>query len=107
EIAARKIEQNAVGAGSEVQYVTREFIAALEKEMLDAAENLEFERAASLRDRITDLERKMAAGEGVEVGSADRPGFAASGRKERGAKKGRGAGKGRGSKGRVPRPRGE
>lgn len=107
EIAARKIEQSAVGAGSEVQYVTREFIAALEKEMLDAAENLEFERAASLRDRITDLERKMAAGEGVEVGNADRPGFAASGRKERGAKKGRGAGKGRGSKGRVPRPRGE
>lgn len=107
EIAARKIEQDAIGAGDDVQYVTQEFISALEKEMLEAAENLEFERAAALRDRIMELERKMAAGEGVVVGHSDQPGFAATGRKERGSKRGRGKGKGRGSKGRVPRPRGE
>lgn len=107
EIAARKIEQDAIGAGDDVQYVTQEFISALEKEMLEAAENLEFERAAALRDRIMELERKMAAGEGVVVGHSDQPGFAATGRKERGAKRGHGKGKGRGSKGRVPRPRGE
>jgi excinuclease ABC subunit B len=107
EIAARKIEQDAIGAGDDVQYVTQEFISALEKEMLEAAENLEFERAASLRDRIMELERKMAAGEGVVVGHSDQPGFAATGQKERGSKRGRGKGKGRGSKGRVPRPRGE
>ncbi|MBN1865894.1 UvrB/UvrC motif-containing protein, partial [Candidatus Sumerlaeota bacterium] len=32
-------------------------IETLRKEMFDAAENLEFERAASLRDEIFDLER--------------------------------------------------
>ncbi|WP_437229648.1 excinuclease ABC subunit UvrB [Planctomicrobium sp. SH661] len=105
EISARKIEQDAVGISSDAQFVTQEYLAALEKEMLDAAENLEFERAASLRDRITDLQRKMDAGEGVLVGDADSPGFATSGRKERGAKKGRGRGKG--SRGRVPRPKRE
>jgi len=94
EISARKIEQEAVGAGSETQYITQEYLAALEKEMLDAAENLEFERAATLRDRITDLQRKMQAGEDVAVGDTDRPGFATSGRKQRGQKKGRG-GKGK------------
>ena len=37
---------------SEEQYVTREQIAELEGEMREAAANLEFERAAELRDRI-------------------------------------------------------
>jgi len=34
-----------------------ELIEALEKEMLSAAENLEYERAAQLRDRIRAIEK--------------------------------------------------
>jgi len=98
EISARKIEQDAIGIGSEAQYVTQEYLAALEKEMLDAAENLEFERAAALRDRMTDLQKRMDAGGGVLIGDESSPGFAATGRKERGQKKGKGrSGKGRSS----------
>ena len=36
-------------------HITIEFVDALEQEMLAAAENLEFERAASLRDRVLQL----------------------------------------------------
>ncbi len=43
-----------------------EIIAALEKEMLAAAKKLEFERAASLRDRIEEVLATMPAGEGAE-----------------------------------------
>ncbi|WP_437202181.1 excinuclease ABC subunit UvrB [Planctomicrobium sp. SH664] len=107
EISARKIERDATGVGSETRYITQEFIAELEKEMLTAAENLEFERAAGLRDRINDLQRKLASGEDqIPVGDEDRPGFAEGGRGSRG--KGRGRGRKRGGSqpgGRVPRPR--
>jgi excinuclease ABC subunit B len=38
--------------------LTRE-VKRLEKEMLDAARNLEFERAAQLRDQLTTLKEKL------------------------------------------------
>ncbi|WP_437191286.1 excinuclease ABC subunit UvrB [Planctomicrobium sp. SH527] len=108
EISARTIERSASGVGSEAQYVTQEYIAELEREMMAAAENLEFERAATLRDRITDLQRRLAAGNGTAtIGDEDSPGFAtSSGRGERG-RKGKGKGRGKGGRGRTPRPRGE
>ena len=37
----------------------RAMVKRLTEEMLQAAESLEFERAASLRDRIEDLEAEM------------------------------------------------
>ena len=37
------------------RYITEEFLDELEKEMLEAAEALEFERAAALRDRIEQM----------------------------------------------------
>jgi excinuclease ABC subunit B len=52
EIAARRIEREATGAADETAYVTQEYLQELEAEMLTAAENLEFERAADLRDKI-------------------------------------------------------
>lgn len=61
EISARKIEREATGAEDETVYITQEYIAELEKEMLDAAENLEFERAAALRDKIGELSKKIGA----------------------------------------------
>jgi len=54
EISARRITRQAVQA-SEAQYDRSELIAMLEDEMLEAAEQLDFERAAMLRDRIKEL----------------------------------------------------
>jgi excinuclease ABC subunit B len=45
----------AVGRNDETEYVTEEYINELEVEMLEAADSLEFERAAALRDRIGNL----------------------------------------------------
>jgi excinuclease ABC subunit B len=55
EIAARKIERTASGKSDETAYVTQEFLAELEAEMLAAAENLEYERAGQIRDQIAKL----------------------------------------------------
>ena len=41
----------AVGRDDEKEYVTEEYVSELEAEMLAAAEALEFERAAAIRDR--------------------------------------------------------
>jgi excinuclease ABC subunit B len=107
EISARKIERDAAAAGSEAQYVTQEYLTELEKEMLAAAEALEFERAAAIRDKLSGLQRTLSSGgEAIPVGDADRPGFARSGRGDR--ERGRGRkrkGKGTRSGSRVPRPK--
>ncbi len=54
EVHAREEVRKAVGR-DEVEEVTAEYLNELEAEMLSAAENLEFERAAALRDRIVAL----------------------------------------------------
>ena len=43
----------------ETQYITEEYLAELEAEMLAAAEALEFERAAALRDRIEQMREQI------------------------------------------------
>jgi excinuclease ABC subunit B len=53
-VSAHKIEADAIRA-SEDQLDQAELIAMLEKEMLNAAEALDFERAAKLRDRIREI----------------------------------------------------
>jgi excinuclease ABC subunit B len=53
-VGAYRVAAEAVSL-SEQQLDRTELIASLEKEMLEAAEALEFERAARLRDRIADL----------------------------------------------------
>ncbi len=54
EISARKTAREAIRA-SENEYDRTELLAMLEREMLEAAEALDFERAAALRDRIRQL----------------------------------------------------
>lgn len=85
----------AAGAGGETIYVTEEYVNDLRTEMLKAAENLEFEKAGMLRDRISQLQ--------------DSIGEPLSEVKEAKSKYGRGKGKkGRGSRnkrGHVPRPK--
>ncbi|MFW6158506.1 MAG: excinuclease ABC subunit UvrB [Planctomycetota bacterium] len=58
---------------SEAEYVTAEQIRELEEEMLAAADQLEFERAAELRDKI----------EAIQGGPADRPDPRKSGARRR------------------------
>lgn len=54
--AAAHAQSNAmVGRGEDAQYITEEYLAELEAEMLNAAEELEFERAAVIRDRIAQM----------------------------------------------------
>jgi excinuclease ABC subunit B len=53
EIAAHKMTSEIAGKGDD--YVTEEYLEELHAEMLKSAANLEFERAAELRDRIAKL----------------------------------------------------
>ena len=93
EASAHAQANAAVGRTEETQYITDEYIAELEAEMHAAADAMEFERAAAIRDRIEQM--RDAVGQPVDAV------------KERsGGKKGRGRrGKKGGREGRVPRPK--
>jgi excinuclease ABC subunit B len=60
EVAAHQLAVEAAGVAGD-DYVTEEYLEELHKEMLAAAENLEFERAAQLRDRIAKLKGEPTA----------------------------------------------
>ena len=82
EIEARRVERESSGTKSEDRFVDQEFLRDLEAEMLAAAEQLQFERAAQLRDRIQQLKQKL--GQPVPgTPSDDSPGFARPGGKNR------------------------
>jgi len=93
EIAAHNLVQETAGA-DETHYVTQEFINELEGEMMKAAEGLEFERAAQLRDRIMQLKQQI----GQEVPVSDSEPAKTQSKKSRRGRKGSGRG------GRVPKP---
>ncbi|MCF6147444.1 MAG: excinuclease ABC subunit UvrB [Candidatus Kuenenia sp.] len=57
DISSHKIVYGAV-AESEEEYITQEYMNELEEEMLKAAEELAFERAAELRDKIQQLKNE-------------------------------------------------
>ena len=59
QVTAHRQANAAVGRTDETEYVTQEYINELEAEMLAAAEALEFERAAALRDRIVQLQESV------------------------------------------------
>jgi excinuclease ABC subunit B len=97
--AAAHAEANAkVGRTDETEYITEEYIAELEAEMFAAAEAMEFERAALIRDRIGHL-RDQVGKPVAAVTERDSEG----GKKRRGTK--RRAGDPAAWKGRVPRPK--
>jgi len=81
QIAARKTARDAIHA-SEEQFDATESIADLEKEMLAAAEALDFERAAQIRDKIKVLKANptlfsepaaTSASEALQGSETDRP----------------------------------
>ncbi|QDV37859.1 excinuclease ABC subunit UvrB [Tautonia plasticadhaerens] len=85
EIQARSIARKAVGK-DERGAITEEYLNELEGEMLQAAESLEFERAAALRDRILQLRSQAEGGPDRPVASEQ----AVGARRRGGGKKGRG-----------------
>ena len=88
EATAHAEANAAVGRKDDAQYITEEYLAELETEMMAAADALDFERAASLRDRIESMQ--SAVGQRFNP-KWDRSDDSSKGRKGRG--------------GRLPRPR--
>ena len=72
DIRARRTAQQAV-AGDETEYEVGELIATLEKQMLEAAEALEFEKAASLRDRVAELKAQPQSAKVRPADLEDKP----------------------------------
>jgi excinuclease ABC subunit B len=66
---AQEIEESVI-TGTGADYNTVELIAELEKEMIEAAEALEFERAALLRDQLHELKSSMKKEEEAKGGGA-------------------------------------
>ena len=92
--ASAHIQANAaVGRTDETQYITDEYIAELETEMHDAADDMEFERAAKIRDRIEQM--RDAVGQPVDS-VKERVG---------GKRRRKGGKKPGGREGRVPHPK--
>ncbi len=56
DAAAHRAANAAVGQADEEQFITAEYMNELEAEMMEAADQLEFERAAAIRDRIMQLQ---------------------------------------------------
>jgi excinuclease ABC subunit B len=86
EIQAKTIARRAVGR-DETTDATEEFLGNLEAEMLDAAEKLEFERAAALRDKI--LELRSTQGDGPRRPAASPQGQSARSKAKAKARGGR------------------
>jgi excinuclease ABC subunit B len=89
-VSAHRMANEAVGKTDEAVYVTEEYLAELEAEMFAAAEAMEFERAAILRDRITQMQDFI----GKKMSEVKLETYEARGKR-------RGGGKGQ----RVPRPK--
>ena len=90
----RKRARDMVRIDTKSERITEDYLKTMEEEMLAAAENLEFERAAALRDQIVRMRERI--GEPVESDSNDE-------RMVGGRQRKRSSTKGSGS--RVPRPK--
>ena len=90
----RKRARDMVRIDATSERITEDYLKTMEEEMLAAAENLEFERAAALRDKILRMREKI--GEAIDSDSSDE-------RMVGGRQRKRSSTKGSGS--RVPRPK--
>ncbi len=59
DAASRELANDAVAKSEGSEYITLEYLDELEREMLEAAEKYEFERAALLRDRIEKMREEI------------------------------------------------
>jgi len=83
ELRARETARRAVGIESETEFNLTELVADLEKEMLVAAENLEFEKAALIRDRIAELKSQPEIGAAGAGRGSTRPQRRGGGKRRR------------------------
>jgi excinuclease ABC subunit B len=58
EVASKKVAREMVRE-EEAEYITQEYLRELEEEMLQAAKELNFEKAAEIRDRIIKLQKEV------------------------------------------------
>lgn len=100
DAAKHRRTEAAARSDSKGQYITLEYVEALEQEMLAAAEGLEFERAAAIRDRVLQLKEHIGKPiSDIELEKSP----ASSGANQRGR---RGKGKPTGTnKAKIPRPK--
>ena len=89
EVQARQLVRKTSGTGNEQAFVSQSLLKDLEGEMLSAAEALDFEKAAEIRDRIRALKNEDGTESPTDVSETTR---GARPRRSRG-------------KGRVPRPK--
>ena len=88
-VAAHRQANAAIGRTDDAEMITEEYLSDLEAEMYKAAEELDFERAAALRDRIGQLRDSIGRPVDEVPVKSYKPGPK----------------RGRGGKGRVPRPK--
>lgn len=96
--AAKRRQTSVAARGENTAYVTLEYIEELEREMLSAAEDLEFERAGKLRDRIAKLKGSI----GRPLAEVDSENASSD---SKGGRKGRGRSKSSSGRTKVPRPK--
>ncbi|HEX5102931.1 MAG TPA: UvrB/UvrC motif-containing protein, partial [Pirellulaceae bacterium] len=58
-VSAHRQANAAVGRNDDSVYITEEYVGELEEEMYEAARQLDFEKAAALRDRIGQMRESM------------------------------------------------
>ena len=92
EVEAHQLAQDAAAGAVAPDVVTAEYLEELQKEMLAAAQDMEFERAALLRDKIATLKGEKVASPQGKKG------------KDKAKAKGRGVPKAGGPSRRPPRP---
>jgi excinuclease ABC subunit B len=98
EAAKRRTTAAAAKEESDAVHITIEYVDALEQEMLAAAEALEFERAASLRDRVLQLKENI--GKPLSEVEIEQPSHGPAGRQKKRRKGVKGGGPAK-----VPRPK--
>jgi excinuclease ABC subunit B len=96
EIKARRKMVEAAGLSGESELITLDYIAALESEMYAAADELEFERATELRNRIVKAKKQL----GQKVADLESP----SGEPKARGRRGKGRGRGRVDNRGMPKP---
>ena len=93
EAAAHTESNAAVGRTDEVQFISEEYLDELEVEMMAAADALEFERAAAIRDRIQQMREQIGRrADEVQIEHATR------------AQRGKRRKRKRSARGRIPKP---
>ena len=98
-VAAHRTASAAVGRTDDSQIITEEYLTELEGEMLAAADAFEFEKAAALRDRITQLRDSV----GKTTDDVDVESYRPSNQRKN--RYGKGGGGGGGGRSKIPRPK--